>query len=138
MFFLSGLTCVHASTVGVESKSALSGKTSVVGGESVLSMVLSLVLILVIIFLLAWGARRFGGMSFKGNTALKVVTGISMGSRERIVLVQVGEQQLLLGVSPGRVQTLHVLDKPIDTGSKDNQGSGLFSDRLKAVLNKTN
>ncbi len=34
-------------------------------------------------------------------------------SEERVVLVQVGKQQLLIGVAPGRVSTLHVLDEPV-------------------------
>jgi len=57
-----------------------------------------------------------------------------MGTRERVVLLQVGETQLLLGVAPGRVQTLHVLDKPLDSGK---QGAGpRFSEQLGRLLKK--
>lgn len=137
MFFLSGITAAYAEVAALDSQSAATTRSPVVGSENILSMVLSLVLILAIVFLLAWGAKRFGGASFKGNAALKVITGISMGARERVVLVQVGEQQLLLGVSPGRVQTLHVLEKPIDPDTKENPMAGLFAERLKSVLMKS-
>jgi len=115
----------------------LSDKPSLVSGDSLFGMMFSLVFILVVIFMIAWAARRFGGSAFKGNSALKIMAGISMGAREKVVLVQVGDQQLLLGVAPGRVQTLHVLDKPIDFNSTNSQGNSAFADRLKSVLNKS-
>jgi len=53
-------------------------------------------------------------------------------------LLQVGEQQLLLGVAPGRVQTLHVLEQPLEQpttarGAKRST-DGAFADRLRRVM----
>jgi flagellar biogenesis protein FliO len=45
--------------------------------------------------------------------SIEIVADISLGQKERAVLVQVGEQQILLGVAPGRVNTLHVLAEPV-------------------------
>jgi flagellar protein FliO/FliZ len=56
-----------------------------------------------------------------------------MGARERVVLIQAGETQLLLGVAPGRVQTLHVLDQPLQMSSSS--GSG-FAEQLSQMLKK--
>ena len=39
--------------------------------------------------------------------------GISVGQRERVLLIQVGETQLLIGVAPGSVQRIHELPEPI-------------------------
>lgn len=111
-------------------------KQPVVGSESVMNVVLSLVLVVAAIFLLAWMMRRLGGATLRSNAFLKVISSVSMGARERVVLVQVGEQQLVLGVAPGRVQTLHVLDKPIATVDAEGAASGSFSERLKTILNK--
>ena len=107
-------------------------------GESLVSVMFSLVLVVAIIFLIAWSVRRMGGKVFKNNSSIKVLSGISIGSRERVVLVQVGKEQLLLGVAPGRVQTLHVLQEPVET---DVSGTGSntdenFASRLKSVLNR--
>ena len=44
---------------------------------------------------------------------MRVVGGASVGTRERVVVVEVEDARLVLGVCPGRVQTLHVL--PADT-----------------------
>mgnify|MGYP000383068744 CR=1 FL=1 len=43
--------------------------------------------------------------------SMRVVSAISVGTRERVVLVQVGEQQLVLGVAPGRVNLLQQIDQ---------------------------
>ncbi len=59
-----------------------------------------------------------------------------MGSRERIVLLQVGEEQVLIGVSPGRINKLHVLNKPIEK-VVGNQGAATgkgFSDKFKSMM----
>jgi flagellar protein FliO/FliZ len=77
-----------------------------------------------------------GGFSVTGNGALKILGGLSMGSRERVVLMQVGEEQILIGVSPGRIQTLHVLDKPISVDDKKNAESG-FAERLSEALSSS-
>jgi flagellar protein FliO/FliZ len=59
-----------------------------------------------------------------------------LGTRERAVLLQVGDQQLVVGVAPGRVQTLHVLDKPLSMEDKQ-VTTNSFSSRLQsAILNR--
>lgn len=41
---------------------------------------------------------------------MRLMGGLSLGGREKLLVVEVGEIQLVLGVAPGRVQTLHVLE----------------------------
>lgn len=121
---------------------ALAGQ-GVSGGEY-LQVVLGLFLVVGLIIALAWVARRFGRFSVAGAGALRILGGLSIGQRERVVLIQVGEQQILLGVAPGRVQTLHVLAQPItppaaNTGSGHGGASGSgprFAERLSAVLKR--
>jgi flagellar protein FliO/FliZ len=76
---------------------------------------LSLLLVLAAVFGAAWVMRRLRGIGKFGGGALQIVTEIAVGTKERVVLVQVGNQQLLLGVAPGRVSTLHVLNEPVIT-----------------------
>ncbi len=111
-------------------------KQSAVTGDSVFGVVFSLLIVIAVIFMLAWIMRRMNGTAPKPNALMKVVGGLSMGTRERVVLVQVGEQQLLLGVAPGRIQTLHVLDKPIQDSDVSDFSAGSFADRLKSIVNK--
>lgn len=84
-----------------------------VGAGSLMQVTLSLLLVLGVVFAAAWVTRRLRGFGRFGNSSLQVVTDLAVGAKERVVLVQVGKQQLLLGVAPGRVNTLHVLDEPV-------------------------
>ena len=58
-----------------------------------------------------------------------------MGPRERVVLLQVGDTQLLLGVTPGRIQSLHVLDQPVSYSDIGTEASS-FAGRLMAAIKR--
>lgn len=68
---------------------------------------LSLILILVCLFLCAFLAQKFMGNARLGSKGLRLLGGIALGPRERIVLVEAGEQWLVVGVVPGQIRTLH-------------------------------
>ena len=80
---------------------------------SLAQVTLSLVLVLAAVFAAAWVVRRLKTFGKFGSGPIEIVADVSLGAKERAVLVQVGGKQLLLGVAPGRVSTLHVLDEPI-------------------------
>ncbi|HEY0683085.1 MAG TPA: flagellar biosynthetic protein FliO [Steroidobacter sp.] len=111
-----GALCLAAPMVFAAEKFAApeaSQTPAAVGAGSLTQVTLSLLLVLGIVFAAAWVTRRLRGFGRFGNSALQVITDIGVGAKERVVLVQVGKQQLLLGVAPGRVNTLHVLDEPV-------------------------
>jgi flagellar protein FliO/FliZ len=82
------------------------------GAGSLVQVTLSLVLVLAAVFAAAWLLRRLKTIKFASGP-IEIVADVSVGPKERAVLVQVGGKQLLLGVAPGRVTTLHVLDQPV-------------------------
>jgi len=97
---------------------------------------LGLLVVLLVIGAAAWAFKRFGNVHVGAQGRMKIIGGISLGTRERAVLLQVGDQQLVVGVSPGRIQTLHVLDKPVQIEEKP-AGATSFSSRLQtAILNR--
>ncbi|MGB7214563.1 MAG: flagellar biosynthetic protein FliO, partial [Gammaproteobacteria bacterium] len=51
-----------------------------------------------------------------GHDKFRVLASLPVGARERIVLMQAGNRQIVVGVAPGQVSTLHVLDEPLDIG----------------------
>lgn len=69
-----------------------------------------LLIVLAIFFCCVWGMRKLSGTPVNGAEKMRVVGGLSLGMREKIVLLQVGKKQLILGVTPGRIDTLHVLE----------------------------
>ncbi|MBI5040998.1 MAG: flagellar biosynthetic protein FliO [Gammaproteobacteria bacterium] len=107
-------------------------------GGSLAKMGLGLFAVVFLIVGMAWLMRRMGGMPGTATGSLRVLGGLSMGTRERVVLIQVGETQLLLGVAPGRVQTLHVLDQPIATTEPGKSGKNNFAASLAAALQRRN
>ncbi|MGD9601962.1 MAG: flagellar biosynthetic protein FliO [Gammaproteobacteria bacterium] len=70
------------------------------------------------LFALGYLARRLPGLAARTGTrgALKLVDALSLGARERIVLVEVDGERLVLGVSPGRIERLHVSAAPVAGG----------------------
>jgi flagellar protein FliO/FliZ len=81
---------------------------------SMLTVGVSLVLILGGFIAVAWFARRYlPGMGAQG--AVKVVGTTAVGTRERVVVVEVDRTWLLLGVGGGNVRLLHTLPKPDDS-----------------------
>jgi flagellar protein FliO/FliZ len=73
----------------------------------------ALALVLAAIFGVAWLLRRVRAFRKPQGTALDILADLPVGPKERAVLIRVGAKQLLIGVAPGRVNTLHVLDEPV-------------------------
>ncbi len=113
---------------------ALRGVGEAVGTGSLLQMLAGLAVIVGLILGMAWFMRRLGGLPGTGAGALKVLGGVSLGQRERVVLLQAGDKQLLIGVAPGQIRTLHVLDEPIVTGTPEPAAG--FAARLEAVMKR--
>jgi len=93
---------------------------------------IGLVFVLALIVALAWFLRRFGGLTNAGKGIVTIIGGVSLGTRERAVLLQVGEARILVGVSPGRVQALHVLSKEEWTTSPGENSE--FEEQLDMAL----
>lgn len=75
-------------------------------GSSLLHMVAGLLIVLALIAVLAWCARRFGIVKSGAQGSVRVVAGTSVGPRERVAVVEVGGQWLVLGVAAGSVNLL--------------------------------
>ncbi len=87
-----------------------------------------------------WFLRRFSPGQTAAQGVVKVVGGVMLGPRERLVVVEVGETWLLLGVGGGQVSTLHTLPRP--EGYTPATQAPLpahlprFADKLKELLSK--
>jgi flagellar protein FliO/FliZ len=77
----------------------------------VAQMVLGLALVLGLIVLASWLLRRFGAGPAATGSLIRVLTAATVGPRERVVLVEIQDTWLVLGVAPGRVNTLHQLPR---------------------------
>ncbi|SNB54996.1 flagellar protein FliO/FliZ [Marinobacter sp. es.042] len=102
---------------------------------TIVSLGLGLVAVIAVIYGCAWIIRRMNGMTGMNNNAIKVVSVMAIGARERIALIEVGGQQILVGVTPSAIRTLHVFDEPVvEAGSA---GSSDFARRLQGMIGKS-
>ena len=76
------------------------------------SMIISLLMVLCLIIICAWVLKRFN-LTQQGVSQLKVVTSLSLGAKERVIVIQAGEQQLLLGVTAQQVTLIERLSEPL-------------------------
>jgi flagellar protein FliO/FliZ len=96
-------------------------------------LMFGLIVVLIAIGVTAFLLRRLGRLPH-GPGAMRVISGLSLGARERAVLIQVGDKQILLGVAPGRVQALHVLERPVEPSVSSSGPSGTFAERLAQLM----
>jgi len=122
----------------VEEEKAITSLTSEpVGLGNYVQMFFGLFIVVALIFGMAWFMRRMGSMNGSATGNLKVLGGVSVGQRERIVLVQAGDTQLLVGVAPGEIRTLHVMDEPIVSPLNSNQNiPNNFANKLHDAIKK--
>ena len=108
------------------------------GSSYLLQFGMGLLVVLMTVVALVWVLRRVGQLQTSYGGSLKTLGGLSLGTRERVVLIQVGDTQLLLGVAPGRIQTLHVLDTPLDNsaGLREGEPGGQFAKHLATLLKR--
>ena len=104
-----------------------------------LRVVLSLGAVIAVVVLAAWLMRRLQAGIGSAPRRLRVLESHSLGVKERMVLVAVGDQQLVLGIASGSVRTLHVLNTPLPEPEAADGGSRFANvlARMRAPENKT-
>ncbi|MGH1371888.1 MAG: flagellar biosynthetic protein FliO [Cellvibrionaceae bacterium] len=105
-------------------------------GAYMMQVLLGLLFVIGLVFALAWILKRVGQGSLVGGQQMKVVAAMPMGTRERIVLVDVGGQHILLGVTATQINSLHVFDEPVDLSRASESAPTDFSAKLKEILTK--
>ena len=134
---LFGLLPVLAAAQEAQNKS---GGDSIGAGTpdtmvTALTLGAGLVAVLAVILFSGWIARRVQGLGGVNTQALKVVAVMSVGQKERVALVEVGGKQILIGVTPQSVRTLHVFDEPVVTGAQPASSSD-FARKLQQVMGR--
>jgi flagellar protein FliO/FliZ len=112
---------------------------------SLIQTILALCAVLGLLALLAWFMKRYGPKAAAGSAHLRLVGALNLGGRERIMVVEVGDQWIVVGASPGRVNALATMPRQESAGP----GAGAllhphqppassFSEWLKQTIDKRN
>jgi len=112
---------------------------SPVSSGSIVQIIFSLLLVLAAIALVGWLLKRVNTTKLGSGNLLRVLGSVAIGQRERIVLVEVNDTWLVVGVGPGQIRNLHTLPKqespdPEDTPPGPRPSETKFAKLLSAVL----
>ena len=108
----------------------------VVSSGDVVQWLLALVVVLAVFLLSVWLLRKSGSLAVVGKGQLAVLAGLSLGVREKLVLVKVGEKQLLLGVSSGRIDKILELegDQRLFMNAAEGQELSVFAKKMLQIM----
>ena len=103
-----------------------------------LQVVFSLLAILALIIGAAWLAKRFFTVNTQAGTVIKLLGGINVGGREKVLLLEIGEQWVVVGVAPGHISTLTTMPRQAVTANTGQEQPKSFSAWLKQIMDKNN
>lgn len=105
-----------------------------------LQVLLGLAIVLGTVAASAWLLKRFAPGQVSAGGAIRLIGGIAVGPKERVVVVEVGETWLVVGVAPGQVTALHnmprIANLPDSNALAGNDQR--FSAWLKDVVSRRN
>ncbi|MGA8864753.1 MAG: flagellar biosynthetic protein FliO [Gallionella sp.] len=113
---------------------ALTPPPPAVSSGSIVQIIFSLLLVLAAIVLVAWLLKRVNATQLGAGNQLKVLGSVALGQRERIVLVEVKDTWLVVGVGPGQIRNLHTLQKQDIQNAGDPSTAPLPSENKFAKL----
>ncbi len=132
-----GLVLIQtAAAQAVTTAAATTAPTTSLGG-SFLQMLFGLALVLVLLFSGLWVLKKLTGSGIQSNNLVRVIGATAIGTRERIVVVEMGQTWLVLGVTPNSINTLAEMPRqalpPSNTPSPAD-----FAGWLRNTLNRRN
>ena len=133
-FLLTLFALMTVPAVAQEAAPAVS-PSSLFTGDYLLQVIGSFVVVILLLIGVLVLLRRFNGVSSQMSGNMRVVSSVGVGQRERVVLLQVGEEQILVGVGPGNVRKIHAFDEPVVEPSTSTTPS--FSDVWKVAMGRT-
>ncbi|WP_372739650.1 flagellar biosynthetic protein FliO [Neptunomonas sp.] len=129
---LAGEATKEAAREAVKDTAAPTGQ-DVLTSQAIMQMLLGLALVVVVILVLAWALRRVSNLH-QSHQKMKVVSSLSLGTRERAVLIEVGDRQLLLGVAAGHVSLLESFPEKVISTAPKSEFAKTLKDSIKESI----
>jgi flagellar protein FliO/FliZ len=101
---------------------------------SLTQLTVSLIAIVALILAISWALKRLRLAGPRGSGEIVVVDELSLGPRDRIVLVRVGESQVLVGIGASGLVPLTPLATPIVL--KEGTRTPAFAERLREMMKR--
>ncbi|NHZ91993.1 flagellar biosynthetic protein FliO [Massilia sp. CCM 8733] len=109
---------------------------------NLLQTIFALTLVLALLGAMVWFMKRFGPQAAAGAAQMRTIGALSLGGRERVIVIEVGDQWIVVGASPGRINALATMPKQETPGGPavlaNGPASGTFAEWLKQTIDKRN
>ena len=100
-----------------------------------IQIVLALGFVIALMLAAAWAFRKIGPVGAGNRIPMKVVAGVQVGNRERVMVVEVGDQWLIVGVTPNNISHLGNMPRQ-EISPQAATAANPFQDWLKKNLEK--
>lgn len=130
--FLSGLWGM--SSIATAAETAVAANTAAPG--SIVRIVVSLVLIVGLMIVLAVMFKKFGLNRMQSNFPVKLIGAISVGNNQRIMIIEAGEEWIVLGVTPQNISTITSMPRQEDNNTIDSTVNPNFPGWMKNAFEK--
>lgn len=131
-----GLLALWPAAAVAHAADSASASSSAAG--NLVQVTLGLLVVLGLMAASAWLLRRFNAAKCISAAHVKIIGGVSVGSRERIVVVEIADQWIVVGVAPGRVNALSTMPRQEITAVTDAAPAKNFSTWLAQTIEKRN
>ena len=112
---------------------ALSAEPASVPSVGIVGVLVNLALVLALIGVCAWLYARANVRMRASAGSLAIVASRQVGSRERLAVVQVGDEQVLLGITSQGISHLHTLATPLTATDEASLATSPFAEKLRAL-----
>ena len=108
------LVCVHVNAADHVGESA-----SAINMVDYFKVLFGLVFVIALFLGSTFLFKRYGNASMTGRGQMRLVDGLHLGNKERLVLVELNDKQILLSITPGQINKLDTIDKPATVENSD-------------------
>lgn len=86
---------------------------------SIFQISLGLIVVIGFVIFMGWMVKKFNLQPLQSQAVAKIVGGVSVGQREKVIVVEIADQWIIVGVAPGRVNGLATMDKNTEINTSE-------------------
>ncbi len=109
--------------------------TNLISRNELLRLITGLLVVLLIIVCLSWIVKRLNIVKLSTSKGFQSIASMTLGAKEKIILLKVGDRYLLIGVGASTVSTLHDFGEQLPLGF-DAENKTTFAELLKSAVGK--
>lgn len=95
--------------------------------HEMIQMIAGLFAVLAVLLIALFLLKRMKLVSFNKTNVVKLIGGINLGPREKLILVECGNQQILVGVTNQSITPIHVLNEPLTESVTSEKGASFLT-----------